>query len=203
MPKQRRTSLTRSAMMSRIHGTDTTPERVLRSATWAAGFQYRLNARVSGARPDLLMPGARVAVFVDGCFWHGCPKHYVRPRNRAEFWGRKLAGNVDRDRQHTLALEADGWRVLRFWECEVLEDVAACVGAMSLAIAGRTRRALRSWRVYQATPADPTGAFEYRLLVDLRSAEIRRTELCKRTTKKAQPAVGLRAVRPQAHRSTV
>lgn len=113
----------RSRTMSRIKGKDTKPEERLRKALWASGLRYRKHARTPVGRPDILFPGPRVAVFVDGCFWHGCPDHYVRPRSRADFWADKLRANVERDRRQTLGLETDGWLVIRIWECELNDQV--------------------------------------------------------------------------------
>jgi len=112
--------------MSRIRGRDTSPEIELRSAVWKLGLRYRLNLRVARIRPDFLFPRLKLAVFVDGCFWHGCPDHYVRPRSStAEFWARKLAQNVARDERQLKQLQADGWRVLRIWEHEVESSLRA------------------------------------------------------------------------------
>ena len=78
-----------------------------------------MHAATPAGRPDIVFPGARVAVFIDGCFWHGCPDHYVRPRSSEEFWSKKLAENCRRDSVQTKRLEDIGWRVCRVWEHEV------------------------------------------------------------------------------------
>ncbi len=70
-------------------------------------------------RPDFVFPKLRVAVFVDGCFWHGCPKHETKPKSNAAFWRKKFARNIARDRLVTRTLRRDGWRVLRIWEHEL------------------------------------------------------------------------------------
>ena len=67
-------------------------------------------------RPDFVFPDSRVALFVDGCFWHGCPKHYIKPKNNSAFWKRKLHANRARDRQVNRELRRKGWRVVRIWE---------------------------------------------------------------------------------------
>jgi DNA mismatch endonuclease (patch repair protein) len=113
--------------MARIRGTNTKPEVVLRKALWRRGLRYRVNMRVEGLRPDIVFPARRLAVFVDGCFWHGCPQHYARPRTSSEFWARKLALNVERDRLQTLQLLAKDWDVLRFWEHEVKNNLEELV----------------------------------------------------------------------------
>ncbi|MEL5991704.1 very short patch repair protein [Microbacterium phosphatis] len=82
------------------------------------------------ARPDLVFPKRWVAVFIDGCFWHGCPSHYVEPKANADYWLPKIAGNVRRDRATDLALEDRGWTVLRYWEHEAPDDVAASIAAI-------------------------------------------------------------------------
>src|SRR5689334_1387580 len=98
--------------MSRIRGSNTSPERLLRLALWRRGYRYRLHARTPVGAPDIVFGRRKVAVFVDGCFWHGCPEHYVRPRTRNAFWDAKLDENFKRDRRQTLALIQAGWRVL-------------------------------------------------------------------------------------------
>lgn len=108
----------RSYNMSCIRGHDTKPERMLRKALWAAGLRYRIKNSLPG-KPDIVFPSVRLAVFVDGCFWHGCPEHMTWPKNNADFWRRKIERNIERDREVEVALEELGWRWLRFWEHEV------------------------------------------------------------------------------------
>jgi DNA mismatch endonuclease (patch repair protein) len=107
---------------------DTGIEREIRSRLHARGLRFRVHRRLlKGSRRevDVVFPGAKVAVFVDGCFWHGCPEHGTWPRNNAEFWRRKIEGNVERDRDTDTRLEADGWTVVRVWEHEAPADAAA------------------------------------------------------------------------------
>lgn len=115
-------ALTRSEQMARIRGKDTSPEQVLRKELWKRGVRYRLKYKIGGIQPDLVLVGRRVAVFVDGCFWHGCPEHYVLPRSRQEFWQAKLAQNVARDIEQIRFLHGKGWTVLRVWEHEVFTN---------------------------------------------------------------------------------
>lgn len=116
----------RSKLMSRIQGKNTLPEIRLRRAAWALGLRYRLHRPIGITRPDLVFTGAKVAVFVDGCFWHCCPLHSVMPKNNREFWQKKLSRNVQRDAEATQFLIAAGWRVLRFWEHEIEDSAEAC-----------------------------------------------------------------------------
>ncbi|MEC9363075.1 MAG: very short patch repair endonuclease [Pseudomonadota bacterium] len=108
----------RSYCMSRIRGRDTGPELTLRRAVWAEGLRYRVRNRLKG-RPDIVFASARVAVFVDGCFWHGCPAHSVKPKTRAAFWAEKIDRNKARDTEIRTVLRREGWTVLRFWEHEI------------------------------------------------------------------------------------
>ncbi len=110
--------LSRSEVMSRIRGSDTGPELLVRKALTAQGLRYRVNHRCEGIKVDIAFPGMKLAVFVDGCFWHGCPAHGVAPRTNREFWAEKIAGNKRRDRKQGRTLRAAGWKVLRFWEHE-------------------------------------------------------------------------------------
>jgi DNA mismatch endonuclease (patch repair protein) len=100
------------------------------------GLRFRVDfpIRLHGTRPirpDIVFTRRRTVVFCDGCFWHGCPEHGVRPtgRNR-HYWAPKIAGNRERDKRHTSALHAAGWTVLRFWEHEDAEYVARRVAAV-------------------------------------------------------------------------
>jgi DNA mismatch endonuclease (patch repair protein) len=106
--------------------TDTQPELLLRKALHAQGLRYRLRRHVGRFRPDLVFPSARVAVFVDGCFWHGCPEHGAEAFRgpNAEKWRDKLAANKARDLRAVEELEALRWRVIRIWECDTKRDVA-------------------------------------------------------------------------------
>ncbi|MFI6375769.1 very short patch repair endonuclease [Streptomyces sp. NPDC050546] len=118
----------RSRNMAAIKRRDTKPERTIRSLLHAAGKRYRVDYRLQleGARPrpDIAFTRARVAVFVDGCFWHCCPEHGRQPGVNGGYWGPKLERNVARDRAADVALAAAGWSVVRVWEHED-PDVAA------------------------------------------------------------------------------
>jgi DNA mismatch endonuclease (patch repair protein) len=111
---------------------DTGPELRVRSALHSRGLRFRVDLpiRVDGrlVRPDVVFTRYRVAVFIDGCFWHGCAQHSVSPKANAEFWAAKIAGNKSRDTQQTHALETFGWSVLRYWEHmstdDIVDDVA-------------------------------------------------------------------------------
>jgi len=120
------TSDVRRRMMSRIKGRDTGPELSLRRNVWALGLRYRLQYRIGRTRPDMVFVGAKLAVFVDGCFWHGCPLHSTMPKNNREFWEQKLKRNRERDVENTQRLEAEGWRVLRLWEHEIEASPVEC-----------------------------------------------------------------------------
>lgn len=107
-------------------GRDTGPEFALRSAVHALGLRYRVNARpLKGVRrtADLVFSRARVAVFLDGCFWHGCPEHHTVAKTNGEFWARKVSDNRRRDRDTDAKLAEAGWRSVRVWEHE--DPVAA------------------------------------------------------------------------------
>ena len=157
----------RSALMRRIRSKDTKPEVILRRALWASGLRYRLQARAPAGRPDVVFPGPKVAVFIDGCFWHGCPAHYVRPRTRTEFWSDKLRTNVRRDQRISAALCDAGWRVCRLWEHEVYEGLDEVVGFVELAVRGTTWAPGNPWRVVEVVPLDERGEMERRFLEQL------------------------------------
>ncbi|MEV2225184.1 very short patch repair endonuclease [Nocardia vinacea] len=110
-----------SARMARQRRTGTRPELALRRELHRRGLRYyvdRAPLRGQRRRADLVFPRLRVAVYVDGCFWHRCPQHATDPKNNAQWWADKLSGNVARDRATDAALAAEGWLVIRVWEHE-------------------------------------------------------------------------------------
>jgi len=113
----------RSYNMSRIRGKNTKPEIALRKALWVLGLRYRLHYKLPG-KPDIVFVGKKVAIFVDGCFWHGCPLHSTKPKTNSSFWKKKLQGNIDRDDKNKTLLEKSGWKVLRFWEHEIADSLS-------------------------------------------------------------------------------
>jgi DNA mismatch endonuclease (patch repair protein) len=117
------TSEQRSYNMSQIRGKDTGPEMLLRKGLWKMGFRYRVHYKLPG-RPDVVFVSRRVAIFVDGCFWHACPEHGVKPKTNSAFWDKKIQGTVDRDKRNRDLLEKEGWTVLRFWEHDIEKDLA-------------------------------------------------------------------------------
>ena len=111
--------------------TNTKPELALRSALYARGYRYRKDFRLDlparRVRPDIAFTSRKVAVFVDGCFWHACPEHGSQPRNNEWYWGPKLLRNVERDRADDEALILAGWSVVRLWEHVPLDEALATV----------------------------------------------------------------------------
>jgi DNA mismatch endonuclease (patch repair protein) len=119
-----------SLRMSRQVRRDTAPELRLRRLLFARGLRYRVDAPLPGMprrRADVLFTRRRVAVFIDGCFWHSCPVHGTVPRSNRDWWVAKLDKNMARDRETDTYLSANGWAVLRFWEHEDMELAADVV----------------------------------------------------------------------------
>lgn len=112
--------------MSRVRGKHSQLELLLRRALWAKGLRYRLHTRLPG-RPDLIVKRAKVAVFVDSCFWHACPWHGEQPQTNAGFWALKLRRNKLRDKEVSNILRAAGWTVVRLWEHQLIGDLDRCV----------------------------------------------------------------------------
>ncbi len=133
--------------MRGIRRSDTKPELALRTALHARGYRYRKDLRLDlplrRVRPDIAFTSRKVAVFVDGCFWHACPDHGGKPRNNEWYWSPKLERNVERDRAADAALVQAGWTVVRLWEHVPLDDAVAAV----VAVVGAPRTA--------AAPAAP------------------------------------------------
>lgn len=117
----------RSWVMSRIRKTDSKPEVTLRKALWAAGVRgWRLRAKLPGT-PDVVFSRARLAVFVDGCFWHGCSRCAIpTPRSNRSYWKPKIERNKARDVRVRRKLNGLDWSVLRLWEHEIVRDPERC-----------------------------------------------------------------------------
>lgn len=132
MPDAVPSSAAVSARMSRQVSKDTVAELAVRRLLHAAGLRYRVEYPVPGMarrRIDVAFTSVKVAVLIDGCFWHGCPQHATQPKSNAEWWRQKLDRNMTRDAETSEHLVAAGWEVLRFWEHEAPEDVALRVAA--------------------------------------------------------------------------
>lgn len=128
--------------MRAIKRTGTKPELALRSALHRRGYRFRKDYRLDLApgtrvRPDIAFTARRVAVFVDGCFWHVCPEHGRDPTVNEWYWAPKLRRNMERDRAADAALAAAGWQVVRVWEHESLD---AAIAAVVAAVDGRLTR---------------------------------------------------------------
>jgi DNA mismatch endonuclease (patch repair protein) len=120
-------------------GRDTGPELALRSALHRRDLRYRVNRRAAPdvhTTADIVFGPAKVAVFVDGCFWHRCPEHGTLPKANGDWWLRKLEGNVARDRRNDAALETRGWKVIRLWEHD---DPERSADAVARVVRDRTR----------------------------------------------------------------
>lgn len=116
----------RSRNMSRIRARDTAIELAIRRALHRRGVRFRKTLKLPG-KPDVAFPRARIAIFIDGCFWHRCPDHYQAPVRNADYWQSKVARNVARDQEADAALAALGWRVVRIWEHEIESSLAEVV----------------------------------------------------------------------------
>lgn len=123
----------RRRCMGRVKNKNTSIELLLRKALWSSGLRYRLKSKLIG-KPDIVFNLAKVAIFVDGCFWHGCPEHGQLPQTNESFWESKIRANVDRDRVVSKALTGQGWIVIRFWEHDIKRDIKGCVSRVKMSI---------------------------------------------------------------------
>lgn len=119
----------RSSIMSKNRGTgNRSTEWRLRARLVAARISgWRVNAKDVYGKPDFAFDAEKIAVFVDGCFWHGCAKHRTIPATNHEFWLKKIEGNQRRDRAVSRKLRKDGWQVLRFWEHQLRQEPRRCL----------------------------------------------------------------------------
>ena len=108
--------------MSCIHGKNTGPEIKIRKLLWLVGIRgYRINYNLPG-KPDIVFTKKKIAIFIDGCFWHKCPICFQEPETRKEFWMKKIQSNIDRDKKVNAQLKDMGWTVMRFWEHEIRKN---------------------------------------------------------------------------------
>lgn len=127
--------------MKKVRRAGTSAEMELRRALHARGLRYRVDVPVlpdKRRRVDIAFPAARVAVFVDGCFWHGCPEHATWPASNAGFWRQKIETNQRRDRDTDAQLRSAGWQLVRVWEHEDPEQIATRIA--NLVRAARSHR---------------------------------------------------------------
>lgn len=127
---------------------NTGPEVRLRQLLRAAGYPgYRLHWKKAPGHPDIAFPGRKIAIFVNGCFWHRCPRcNPPAPRSNAEFWQVKFETNRARDARKTQALESSGWLVITVWECELRDHPSEEIARITSAIRGRGAPARRQPR---------------------------------------------------------
>ena len=135
----------RKVMQSNVSW-DTGPELLLRKHLHRRGLRFRSNSQPQPdlkCKADIVFVGAKLCVFVDGCFWHGCPRHYSPPKTNTSWWKEKATDNIDRDHRKTRLLRSRGWLVIRIWEHEVRSDVERCADRISRAVLRRAAK-LRS-----------------------------------------------------------
>ena len=112
----------RKLNMSRVRGKNTGPEIKIRKLLWSRGIRgYRIHHNLLG-KPDIVFTKKRVAIFIDGCFWHKCPVCFQEPETRKEFWMKKIQSNIDRDAKVDEQLKNNGWTVIRIWEHEIRKE---------------------------------------------------------------------------------
>lgn len=115
--------------MRAVKGKNTRPEQAVRSLLHSLGYRFRLHRRTLPGSPDIVLPGRKAVIFVHGCFWHGhdCKRGARTPKANADYWVGKIGRNMARDARARAELEAQGWRVLVVWECEIKnpDDLAA------------------------------------------------------------------------------
>ncbi len=118
----------RSFNMSRIRGTNTKPEMLVRKFLHAQGFRYKLHDKTLPGKPDLVLPKYKTVIFIHGCFWHGhenC-KYFVVPKTRTDWWLNKINTNKANDAKAIQALKKDGWKIITVWECELKPAMFEC-----------------------------------------------------------------------------
>lgn len=113
----------RSKIMSKIRSKDTKPEVVLRKSLYSKGIKYRLHVDALPGKPDIVIQRKKIAIFVDGDFWHGKDWENLQKRLSRGYWFNKIKKNMERDEKVNQSLEKEGWKVFRYWECNILSNV--------------------------------------------------------------------------------
>jgi DNA mismatch endonuclease (patch repair protein) len=133
------TTKQRSKTMSKIRGKNSKPELLLRKALWAKNIRFRIHRRDLPGRPDLIIDKYRLAIFVDGDFWHGYQWDIRKPKTNQGFWIPKIERNMQRDREVNDQLNLMGYTVMRFWENEIKDNLQACVNQVMLYVEAARR----------------------------------------------------------------
>ena len=130
--KKKKQPISRSENMRRIKSKDTTIEIILRKELWKRGLRYRKNVKDVYGKPDIVFKGKKLAVFADSEFWHGkqlLEGKYI-PKTNTEFWVKKIARNIERDKEVNKKLIGEGWTILRFWESDIRKNVFECANTV-------------------------------------------------------------------------
>ncbi len=126
------TPMQRKYNMSRIKSSNTLIELKFRKYIWKNGLRgYRLKSKILG-KPDIYFPKQKLAIFIDGCFWHKCPIDFIRPISKNDYWDKKIANNISRDRKITKKLKREGVKVIRFWEHEIENNLEKCYSKLRM-----------------------------------------------------------------------
>lgn len=138
-------SETTSKVMSSIHAKNTRPEILLRKALWENGLSgYRLHWKKVPGKPDIAYPQKKIAIFVNGCFWHRCPHCKPSfPKTNVGFWRNKFDKNIERDKTKSSELRKMGWKVVTIWECQIKNDIQTCVKIIKKTISQYHEQAAR------------------------------------------------------------
>jgi len=120
--------------MQAIRAKETALEILVRKELWKKGIRYRKNVRGLMGAPDIAIKKYKLVVFLDSCYWHGCPEHGVIPKSNREFWEKKIKRNIDRDMEVTKYYKSRNWNILRFWEHEVKQDLDSVIDRIINAI---------------------------------------------------------------------
>ena len=117
----------RREIMQAVRSQNTSLERMVRRELWRRGIRFRTNVKDLPGKPDIAIKKLKVVIFIDSCFWHGCPEHGRIPKSNITFWSTKIAHNMERDRQITDEYKAQGWQVIRVWEHDVVKHFSETI----------------------------------------------------------------------------
>lgn len=112
----------RSWIMSRIKSKWTTQEKKIHNYLKSKKIKHKMHPKIPGS-PDIILPGKKIAIFLHGCFWHKCPRHYREPKSNRKYWLSKIDKNVERDKKNIKLLKRNGWKVIKIWEHDIVKNL--------------------------------------------------------------------------------
>lgn len=124
----------RSSIMREVKSENTQLEIIVRSALWKRGLRFRKNVKSLPGKPDIVFSRLRLAIFIDSCFWHGCPYHFRMPKSNVNYWNEKINRNKQRDEELNKKYKEMNWKIIRIWEHEIMKDLESIIDKIEVIV---------------------------------------------------------------------